>query len=84
MHILARLLWDAADRMWRSRNEMDHDVTSTERATFATERMDAQLEATYRQMKSISIAARIQLYKIPLERRKQYRISTNKRWLEII
>ena len=79
MHVLVRLLWDAADRMWKSRNEMEHGVMATERATFAAERMDAQLEATYKQMKSISVAARIQLYTIPLERRKKYKIHTNKR-----
>ena len=84
MHRLIRLFWDAAVTMWKACNQMEHGTTATARTKYATERMNAQLTTVYSQKKSVSIAWRIQLFQIPLEKRKKYRIHTNERWLEMI
>ena len=84
MHGLIRLLWEAAEKMRKAHNQMEHGTTENARSKYVMERMNAQLDEAYKQKKLTSIAARIQLFKIFLERRKNYRLNTNKRWLDMV
>ena len=84
MQNLIKLLWDAAAAMWKARNKMEHGTTEDAQILYATGRMEAQLTEMYKNKKSVSLAARIQLFKIPLNKRKRYIIQSNKRWLEMV
>ena len=84
MQAIIKLLWDAAATMWKARNEMEHGTTEEARTSYATERMEAQLTEVYKQKHTVSIAARIQLFRIPLGRRKKYKIKSNERWLDMV
>ena len=84
MPTIIKLLWDAAATMWKARNDMEHGTTKDARTQYATERMDAQLTDVYKKKHSVSLAARIQLFRIPLGRRKQYNLKSNERWLDMV
>ena len=46
--------------------------------------MNARLKIAYAKKNKISPAQQIQLFTIPLERRRQYKINANERWLESV
>ena len=84
MFPLVLLLWEAAEKMWLERNTMEHGTTDEERSRAKRSRMNARLKIAYAKKNKISLAQQIQLFAIPLERRRQYKINANERWLESV
>ena len=63
---------------------MEHGTTDEERSRAKRSRMNARLKIAYSKKNKISPAQQIQLFTIPLERRRQYKINANERWLESV
>ena len=70
--------------MWLARNTMEHGTTEEERSQAQRSRMNARLRIAFSQQKKVSPAQQIQLFHIPLDRRKQYKLTANERWLESV
>ena len=84
MFPLVLLLWEAAEKLWLERNEMEHGTTEEERTRAQRARMNARLKITFSNKKKVSPSQQIQLFHIPLERRRQYKLKSNERWLESV
>ena len=59
IHGLSRLLRELAEKMWKARNQMKHGTTKNARSKYATERMNVQLDAVYKQENLTFISAQI-------------------------
>ena len=84
MFPLVLLLWEAAEKLWLARNEMEHGTTEEERSRAQRSRMNARLKIAYSKKNKVSPAQQTQLFQIPLDRRRQYKLKSNERWLESV
>ena len=59
---------------------MEHGTTNDERARAQRSRMNARLKIAFLQKNKVSHLQQIQLFMIPLERSRQYKLIANERW----
>ena len=72
------------DTLRKERNQMEHGTTEEERTLHAVARMNLRIKVAYTKKYKVSQAARTQLFSIPRTRRIQYKVETNKRWLDLV
>ena len=70
--------------MWSARNAMEQGTTNDEISRAQRSRMNAWLKIALVQKNKVSPSQKIQLFMIPLKRRRQYEFVANERWLKSV
>ena len=80
--MLVQIIWMAMERLWQSRNKMEHGTTKKERSLNQTARMYKRLKKAFSRKSKVLEITRIQIFQIPICHRRQYKMKANEQWLE--